>query len=88
VEVADKGALFANPLHPYIEGLLASVPVPDPHVRREARLLLPGDIPSPTNRPKGCYFHTPCPYAQDHCRAVEPKLREISPGHWAACHLR
>jgi oligopeptide/dipeptide ABC transporter ATP-binding protein len=88
VELADKGALFANPLHPYTEGLLASVPIPDPHVRREARPVLPGDIPSPTNRPKGCHFHTRCPYAQDQCRAVEPKLREISPGHWAACHLR
>jgi oligopeptide/dipeptide ABC transporter ATP-binding protein len=88
VELADRRTLFANPLHPYTEGLLASVPVPDPHVRREARQLLPGDIPSPTDRPKGCHFHTRCPYVQNRCRTVEPKLREISPRHWAACHLR
>ena len=77
VERASVRELFANPLHPYTEGLLASVPVPDPHVRREARPVLPGDVPSPSNRPRGCHFHTRCPYAFDRCREVEPKLRTV-----------
>ncbi len=87
VEIAEKRALFASPLHPYSEALLSAVPVPDPHARRE-RIILRGDVPSPVNPPSGCAFHTRCPYATDICRAEVPALKEISDGHFAACHLR
>jgi len=87
VELADKEALFTRPLHPYTEALLAAAPVPDPRARRE-KLIIEGDVPSPINPPKGCHFHTRCPYAEARCRIEEPELREISPNHWAACHLR
>jgi oligopeptide/dipeptide ABC transporter ATP-binding protein len=87
VEYADKKALFSAPVHPYTELLLSAVPVPDPSVKRKRRLLR-GDVPSPIAPPTGCHFHTRCPYAVDHCRVQTPILREIRPGHWAACHLR
>jgi len=87
VEHAEKASLFTSPLHPYTELLLAAVPVPDPSVRRGKRILQ-GDVPSPVNPPAGCRFHTRCPYAVERCRVETPMLREISPGHWVACHLR
>jgi oligopeptide/dipeptide ABC transporter ATP-binding protein len=87
VELADKETLFTKPLHPYTEALLAAAPVPDPRARRE-KLIIEGDVPSPINPPKGCHFHTRCPYAEPRCRTLEPRLREIAPNHWAACHLR
>jgi len=87
VELADKETLFTKPLHPYTEALLAAAPVPDPRARRE-KLIIEGDVPSPINPPKGCHFHTRCPYAEARCRTEEPRLREIAPKHWAACHLR
>jgi oligopeptide/dipeptide ABC transporter ATP-binding protein len=87
VEFADKEALFTKPLHPYTEALLSAAPVPDPRARRE-KLIIEGDVPSPINPPKGCHFHTRCPYAEARCRIEEPRLREIAPRHWAACHLR
>ncbi len=87
VEHTDKKTLFARPLHPYTESLLAAVPVPDPRVKRQKRLL-PGDVPSPINPPPGCHFHTRCPYAVDRCKAETPMLREARPGQWVACHLR
>jgi oligopeptide/dipeptide ABC transporter ATP-binding protein len=87
VEYADKNALFTAPVHPYTELLLSAVPVPDPSFKRKRRLLQ-GDVPSPIAPPAGCHFHTRCPYAVDHCRVQTPILREIRPGHWAACHLR
>ena len=87
VELADKEALFTKPLHPYTEALLSAAPVPDPRARRE-KLIIEGDVPSPINPPKGCHFHTRCPYAEARCRIEEPRLREIAPRHWAACHLR
>lgn len=87
VEIAEKRALFASPLHPYSEALLSAVPVPDPQARRE-RIILRGDVPSPVNPPSGCAFHTRCPYATDICRTEVPVLKEISDGHFAACHLR
>jgi len=62
------------------------VPVPEPGAQRE-RVILKGDVPSPINPPKGCRFHTRCPYAFDRCRVDEPALRETEPGHWSACHL-
>jgi oligopeptide transport system ATP-binding protein len=87
VELADKEALFTRPLHPYTEALLAAAPVPDPRVKRD-KMIIEGDVPSPINPPKGCHFHTRCPYAEARCRTLEPRLREVAPKHWAACHLR
>jgi oligopeptide/dipeptide ABC transporter ATP-binding protein len=87
VELATRAALFANPLHPYTEALLAAVPVPDP-ARPRARVILGGEVPSPSNPPPGCRFHTRCPYVMARCRSEAPRLREVAPGHFAACHLR
>jgi peptide/nickel transport system ATP-binding protein/oligopeptide transport system ATP-binding protein len=87
VELADRVALFRNPLHPYTEALLAAVPLPDPERARD-RVILRGEVPSPSNPPRGCRFHTRCPYVMDRCRIEPPRLREIAPGHFAACHLR
>src|SRR6476619_2821553 len=86
VEVAPKRGLFAAPKHPYTEALLSAVPVPMPGAAR-TRILLKGDVPSPINPPKGCRFHTRCPYAFERCRAEEPALRPTVGGHLAACHL-
>jgi len=87
VELAEKRELFAAPQHPYTETLLAAVPVPDPTLRR-ASDALPGEVPSPINRPAGCHFHPRCPYAVARCKVEEPEFREVRPGHFAACHLR
>jgi peptide/nickel transport system ATP-binding protein/oligopeptide transport system ATP-binding protein len=87
VEIAPRKAIFSRPLHPYTEALLDAVPVPDPTVRKQRRVLS-GDVPSPMNPPPGCHFHTRCPYAEDRCRVDEPPLQEVRPGQWAACHLR
>jgi len=87
VELADRRSLFAQPQHPYTEALLSAVPVPDPKATRN-RIILKGDVPSPTNPPSGCRFHTRCPYAFERCRVEEPPMKELRPGHFAACHLR
>jgi peptide/nickel transport system ATP-binding protein len=87
VELADKRALFARPQHPYTEALLSAVPVPDPTVQSK-RIILQGDLPSPINPPAGCHFHTRCRYAEARCRMESPRMREVAPGHLAACHLR
>jgi oligopeptide/dipeptide ABC transporter ATP-binding protein len=87
VEYTDKRTLFARPLHPYTESLLAAVPVPDPRIKRQRRLLQ-GDVPSPINPPPGCHFHTRCPYAVERCKREDPALREVKAGQWVACHLR
>jgi peptide/nickel transport system ATP-binding protein len=73
VEYTDKGTLFARALHPYTEQLLLAVPVPDPRVKRPKRVLQ-GDVPSPINPPRGCHFHTRCPYAVERCRVETPSL--------------
>jgi len=86
VELAPKRALFAGPKHPYTEALLSAVPVPDPTFVRN-RIILTGDVPSPINPPKGCRFHTRCPYAFERCRSEEPQLMPVGAGHVAACHL-
>ena len=87
VEYTDKRTLFTHPLHPYTEQLLLAVPVPDPRVKRQKRVLQ-GDVPSPINPPPGCHFHTRCPYAVERCRVESPVLREVKPGQMVACHLR
>jgi peptide/nickel transport system ATP-binding protein len=86
VEVGRKRQIFAAPKHPYTEALLSAVPVPEPGASRR-RIILKGDVPSPINPPKGCRFHTRCPYVFDRCRTEEPALRPIAEGHLAACHL-
>jgi oligopeptide transport system ATP-binding protein len=87
VEMADKRSLFMDPQHPYTEALLSAVPVPDPAVQSK-RIILQGELPSPMKPPSGCHFHTRCPYAQARCRVETPRVREVKPGHFAACHLR
>jgi oligopeptide/dipeptide ABC transporter ATP-binding protein len=87
VELAERSALFANPQHPYTQALLSAVPVPDPRGKPK-RMILQGEVPSPIKPPSGCHFHTRCPYAEARCRMETPLLREVSSGHFAACHLR
>jgi peptide/nickel transport system ATP-binding protein len=87
VEIADKTGLFTRPQHPYTEALLSAVPIPDPEIARK-RIILKGEVPSPINPPSGCRFRTRCAYALARCSAEEPALREVSPGHRVACHLR
>jgi oligopeptide/dipeptide ABC transporter ATP-binding protein len=87
VEYTDKKTLFTRALHPYTESLLLAVPVPDPSVKRQKRVLQ-GDVPSPVRPPPGCHFHTRCPYAVERCRIEPPPLREVRPGQLVACHLR
>ncbi len=86
VEFGTKEAIFSNPLHPYTKALFSAVPNPDPTAKME-RIKLEGDIPSPANPPKGCRFHTRCPYATEKCKHVPPVYREYEEGHFAACHL-
>ena len=84
VELASREELFRNPLHPYTQALMSAIPIPDPTIRRE-RIILPGDVPSPLNPPKGCRFHPRCPVAMEHCKIEEPQFKEVSADHWAAC---
>ncbi len=86
VEMAESSELFNNPLHPYTEALLSAVPKPDPRAKRQ-RIILEGDVADPANPPSGCYFHPRCRYNDgERCTREEPPLREIRPGHYAACH--
>ncbi len=88
VELADRQALYESPLHPYTRALLSAVPIPDPSLEaRRGRTILKGEVPSPLNPPSGCVFHPRCPVAEGRCSVQIPSLREIRPGHWAACHL-
>jgi len=86
VEIADKKELFADTMHPYTQALISAVPVPNPDYKKE-RIILKGDVPSPANPPKGCRFHPRCSKAMKICSEVEPKLKEVKPGHFCACHL-
>ena len=87
VELADADEIYDHPLHPYSQSLLSAVPVPDPKIARaNKRIMLSGDIPSPLNAPSGCPFRTRCPHACDRCAESMPEFREVSPGHFVACH--
>jgi oligopeptide transport system ATP-binding protein len=87
VELADRNALYQNPLHPYTQALLSAIPIPDPKLEsKRKRIVLSGDIPSPVNPPSGCRFHTRCPIAFERCSVEEPPFKEYAPGHYAACH--
>jgi oligopeptide/dipeptide ABC transporter ATP-binding protein len=87
-ELAGSEELYAAPAHPYSHALLSAVPVADPKVEKaRARIILQGDLPSPSDPPPGCRFHTRCPIAEERCSVDVPALREVAPGHWAACHF-
>ena len=88
VELADRKPLYDDPLHPYTKALLAAVPIPDPELEaRREHVVLRGEVPSPLRPPSGCVFHPRCPIAVDRCAREVPDLREIQPGHGAACIL-
>jgi peptide/nickel transport system ATP-binding protein len=86
MEIADRDTLYADPQHPYTKALLDAVPIPDPllEAKRVPRVL-GGEVPSPLNPPRGCVFHTRCPLATEECKIAIPELREVRPGHFAAC---
>jgi peptide/nickel transport system ATP-binding protein len=86
VEYGTKRDIFDNTLHPYTKALFSAVPVPNPHTKMN-RIILKGDIPSPVNPPKGCKFHTRCEKCMDICSRIPPEYREITEGHFCACHL-
>ena len=85
VETADKKELYAHPKHPYTRALLSAVPIPDPE-KKSKRIILQGDLPSPSNPPSGCRFHTRCPHCTEKCKAERPQPVEVSPGHIVKCH--
>ncbi len=88
VEIADWKAIYDDPKHPYTQALLSAIPIPDPVLEaKRQRVILEGDVPSAANPPKGCRFNTRCPVRQERCFVDDPQLREIKPGHWAACHF-
>jgi len=85
VETATSDELFVRPRHPYTTALLAALPVADPRVK-SSNVELPGEVASPANPPSGCYFHPRCEYCIDRCKTEAPVYRELTPGHFAACH--
>ena len=88
VELTDRDALYAKPLHPYTQALLSAVPIPDPVAdAKRKRVILEGDVPSPVNPPSGCRFRTRCRFAEAICAEQKPDFREVQPGHFAACHF-
>lgn len=88
MELASSAVLYETPLHPYTQALLSSIPIPDPTIeRKRERIVLKGEVPNPIDPPTGCPFRTRCPLATSQCAASMPSLREISAGHFVACHL-
>jgi oligopeptide transport system ATP-binding protein len=98
VELTNRDTLYTNPLHPYTQALLSAVPIPDPVIEEQRqRIILEGDVPSPSNPPEGCNFNTRCPLAIDTCFQVEPEFKQMAlptagdeaetTTHWVACHL-
>jgi len=86
VELTDRQSLYEDPQHPYTKALLSAVPIPDPAVElARERTILRGEVPSPLSPPAGCVFHPRCPIAIEECQQGVPELREIRPGHRAAC---
>jgi len=86
VELANKDELYDDPKHPYTQALLSAIPNPDPDEAKE-RIILRGDVPSPSNPPKGCPFNTRCPKVMSICRESTPHFQEIDEEHYVACHL-
>ena len=86
MEFGDKKDIFENPLHPYTKALFSAIPNTNPDVKMN-RIVLSGDIPSPANPPRGCRFHTRCPYATEKCKHITPEYKEYEKGHFAACHM-
>ena len=87
VELTDRETLFKNPQHPYTKALLASIPLPNPQSKKKQYQLIKGDIPSPTNPPSGCKFHTRCPFSKKICIEEIPHLKKIDKDHHVSCHL-
>jgi oligopeptide transport system ATP-binding protein len=88
VEIAPRGDLYRNPLHPYTRALLSAVPIPNPRLEAQREhILLKGEVPSPLNPPSGCHFHPRCAEAKDICSSQKPKMKEVMPGHSVACHF-
>ena len=87
IEVADKEELVKNHTHPYSKALFNAFPLTDPHKRDQKKKVVMGDVPSPVNPPSGCHFHPRCPYVKDICKQQYPPLKEVAPGHMAACWL-
>lgn len=87
VELASSQELYANPLHPYTRALLSAIPQPVPGKRKD-RIILTGDVPSPVNPPQGCHFSTRCSLCRERCTQESPEFREITPGHFCACHFQ
>lgn len=88
VELGDNKSIYGHPVHPYTQALFSAIPEPDPyHSWLKNRVHLQGEIPSPINAPAGCKFCTRCPKATDRCKVEAPALREVEPGHYAACHM-
>ena len=88
VELTERVKLFAEPLHPYTQALISAVPVPDPLLeKKRERIILKGEVPSPSQPPPGCVFSTRCRLVKDICSEIEPEYRQVKPGHYVACHL-
>lgn len=88
VELCAAEEIYSNPVHPYTQGLLSSIPVADPKLaRQKEKSGIEGDLPSPVNPPSGCRFHTRCPFAKEVCSQQAPPMKEAAPGHQVACHL-
>lgn len=87
VEIAPSDELYTHPAHPYTQALLSAIPIPDPKAAALDAQMLKGDLPSPMSDMQGCKFSSRCPFATEQCRQEQPDMKEISPGHFVACHL-